>query len=169
MTEATRLEHALADAAPERFDAAKVIAGCVEGYRLAYPLARFAVTLPEAGAPLAGGPELFAQMLDKLVANAVEFSTDGIVDIALSRGGDFATLSIANAGTPLPAGMEARLFESMVSVREGAAGAEPHLGLGLYIARLIAQFHGGAVRAENRDRPPGVVVTVTLPLAGDTD
>jgi two-component system, OmpR family, sensor histidine kinase ChvG len=166
MTEATRLEQALADAGKERFDAARVVAGCAEGYRLAYPQAQFAVSLPEGETALSGAPELFAQMLDKLVANAVEFSTGGPIDIALSRDDATATLAIANAGPPLPAGMEDRLFDSMVSVREGGRAQEPHLGLGLYIVRLIAQFHGGTVRAENRADAAGVVVAVTVPLAG---
>jgi two-component system sensor histidine kinase ChvG len=166
MTEATRLEQALAEALPERYDAAKVATGCVDGYRVAYPQAEFALTVPERPVLVNGAPELLAQMLDKLVANAVEFSTGGPIDVTLSEGGGEAILGVANAGPPLPAGMEGRLFDSMVSVRAAGAAAEPHLGLGLYIARLIAQFHGGHVRADNRADPPGVVVTVTLPLAG---
>ena len=167
MTEATRLEHALAEALPLRYDAARVVAGCVDGYRVAYPRADFALTVPDKAAPVNGAPELLAQMLDKLIANAVEFSTGGPIDVALSDDGGQVTLTVANAGPPLPAGMEGQLFDSMVSVRDAGAAAEPHLGLGLYIARLIAQFHGGHVRAENRADLPGVVVTVTLPRAGD--
>jgi signal transduction histidine kinase len=61
--------------------------------------------------------------------------------------------------------MRARLFESMVSVRESRAGAAPHLGLGLYVARLIAEFHGGAIEAADIAAGDGVVVRVHLPLA----
>ena len=165
MTEATRLEQALSDAQRERFDAVPVVAGCVDGYRLAYPQAAFALELPDGTVPLEGAPELFAQMLDKLVANAVEFSTGGPIALALARDDVSARLAVANAGPPLPAGMEERLFESMVSVRAGNASGAPHLGLGLYIVRLIAQFHGGAATAENRVAPPGVAVIVRLPLA----
>jgi signal transduction histidine kinase len=137
----------------------------VEGYRLAYPQAPFTLALPAGEARLSGSAELFAQMLDKLVANAIEFSTGGAIEIALARDDALATLSVANTGPPLPAGMEDRLFESMVSVREGTA-ADPHLGLGLYIVRLlIARFHGGAARAQNRIQPQGVVVTVSVPVA----
>jgi len=50
-------------------------------------------------------------------------------------------------------------------VRAGGDTGEPHLGLGLYIARLIAEFHGGNVRADNRGDASGVVVTITLPVA----
>jgi signal transduction histidine kinase len=62
--------------------------------------------------------------------------------------------------------MRARLFESMISVRAAAgAGATPHLGLGLYVARLIAEFHGGAIEAADRPGGDGVIVRVHLPLA----
>jgi signal transduction histidine kinase len=62
--------------------------------------------------------------------------------------------------------MQGRLFDSMVSVREPApaGAAAPHLGLGLHVVRLIAEFHGGAAAAHDRPDGRGVIVTVTLPL-----
>jgi len=56
------------------------------------------------------------------------------------------------------------LFESMISARSERAGSEPHLGLGLYIARLIAEFHGGSIAAANLPDGSGVSVRLTLPL-----
>jgi signal transduction histidine kinase len=62
--------------------------------------------------------------------------------------------------------MEGRLFESMVSIRPaGGSGHPPHLGLGLYVVRLIADFHGGSAAAHDRPDGRGVIVTVTLPQA----
>jgi signal transduction histidine kinase len=52
----------------------------------------------------------------------------------------------------------------MYSGREGRQ-EEPHLGLGLYLVRLIAEFHGGQVSATNRQDPAGVAVTLSLPSA----
>ena len=60
--------------------------------------------------------------------------------------------------------MAGKLFESMVSLRSGEKSAEPHLGLGLYIVRLIADFHGAKAQAENRLDGNGVVVRVIFPL-----
>jgi signal transduction histidine kinase len=60
--------------------------------------------------------------------------------------------------------MAGKLFESMVSVRNAHSGTEPHLGLGLYIVRLIAEFHGGAAEALDREDGSGVVIRVRTPL-----
>jgi dedicated sortase system histidine kinase len=168
MTEATRLEQALKDSVRERFDAAKVLAGCVDGYRLAYPRAAIVLALPNKEVPLLGGPELFAQMVDKLVANAVEFSTGDVIDIGMELDEGNARLRVSNDGPPLPPEIADRLFDSMVSSRPQRGTQEtrePHLGLGLYIVRLVAEFHGGIARAANRNGESGVEVTVTLPLA----
>jgi dedicated sortase system histidine kinase len=165
MTEAARLEQSLSAVERERFDLAAVVAGCVEGYRLAYPAAKIDYHAPAAPIAIDGAPDLIAQMLDKLAANAVEFAAGGAIAVTLDRDDAHATLAVSNDGPLLPDAEPERLFESMVSIRGGGATAAPHLGLGLYIVRLIAEFHGGSVRAGNRGDATGVVVTVTLPLA----
>jgi nitrogen-specific signal transduction histidine kinase len=57
--------------------------------------------------------------------------------------------------------MRSQLFDSMVSVRTGGDGK--HLGLGLYVAKLIAEGHGGRIAADNADG--GVRFSVVLPVA----
>jgi len=166
MSEATRLEQGLASVEREPFDLAAVVAGCVEGYRLAYPSQAFEIALPAEKAVASGSPDLAAQLLDKLVANAVDFSREGEpvrVSLAVSDGA--AALAVTNRGPQLPEAMRGKLFDSMISVRPERTGAEPHLGLGLYVARLIAEFHGGAIRAENLASGAGVAVTATFRLA----
>jgi dedicated sortase system histidine kinase len=161
MTEASRLEQGLSSAARERFDAAAVVRGCVEGYRLAYGDRVFELALPQEPVPVLGAADLLAQMLDKLVENAVDFAAGGsAIRITLSAGG---RLRVENQGPPLPAAILDSQFDSMVSLRAERAGAEPHLGLGLYIARLIAEFHGGALRAEGI--AGGAALEASLPRA----
>ena len=60
--------------------------------------------------------------------------------------------------------MKDRVFESMVSVRPHEKQKQPHLGMGLHIARLITDFHNGQIRADNRADTEGVTITVTIPL-----
>jgi len=165
MSEATRLEQGLAAQERERFDLAAVVAGCVEGYRGAYPGHAFELGLPAGPIDVDGAPDLAAQLLDKLAANAVDFSAPGAaIVVSVEREGRMARVSVENQGPPLPEQMRGTLFESMVSVRK-ERGAAPHLGLGLYIARLIAEFHGGSVRADNLPAGGGVVVSATFRLA----
>jgi dedicated sortase system histidine kinase len=166
MSEATRLEQGLRTAERERFDLSALVRGCVEGYRLAYAQVPFMLELAGHALPVAGAADLAAQLLDKLVENAVEFSPAGeAVRIALEERDGAALLSVENKGPRLPDEMRGRLFESMVSVRGERAGGGPHLGLGLYVARLIAEFHGGSIEAADLAGGEGVVVRVRLPLA----
>lgn len=162
MSEASRLEQGLSAADRERFDCVPVLSACVEGYRLACAPREFLLQAPPQPVMLEGAPDLFAQMLDKLVENAHDFGAPGTpvrISLAVSEGA--ATLCVQNEGPPIPETVMNALFASMVSGRETRAGGEPHLGLGLYVARLIAEFHGGRIRAENL--PGGVRVCVTLP------
>jgi len=164
MTEATRLEESLAEAERERFDLARVIVGCVDGYRAAYPGRVFELRVPSGEAQFYGAPELIAQMLDKLCENAVEFAaSDTPIVVALQEDESRFRIAVSNRGPALPETMQERLFDSMVSVRERRGDSAPHLGLGLYIVRLIAEFHGGRAIAANRQDGEGVTVSVTLP------
>jgi signal transduction histidine kinase len=166
MTEASRLEQSLRSVERSRYDLTAVVRGCVEGYRIAYPQAAFAVELPGERLEVDGAPDLAAQLLDKLVENAVDFSRGAApVRVALEQTGAAADLSVSNKGPLLPDRMRTRLFESMISVRDVPGTATPHLGLGLYVARLIAEFHGGSIAASNLAAGDGVAVGVRIPLA----
>jgi signal transduction histidine kinase len=164
MSEATRLEQMLQTSEKETIDLAKVIAGCVEGYRLAYPDAVLDADL-QGPVMIRGVPEYIAQLMDKLIANAVEFSYNKKPITVFCRAiKDRAVLRVTNYGPYLPEEMKGRLFDSMISVRPQEKQKEPHLGMGLHIARLIAEFHQGQIRAENLKEFEGVAVTLVIPL-----
>ncbi|KXF83282.1 proteobacterial dedicated sortase system histidine kinase [Enterovibrio coralii] len=167
MTEATRLEQSFEHAEKVAYPLDKVIEGCVQGYEYAYPEQAFSLKVTEGNYGSNGVPEYVAQLLDKLVANAVEFRTpDTQIDVYLTQRKDMACITVSNTGPLLPENMGNQLLNSMVSVRnERQKSDKPHLGLGLYIARLVAEFHGGDLTISNRSNKEGVVVTVLLPLA----
>jgi dedicated sortase system histidine kinase len=164
MVEATRIEQAMQQAERERFDLAAVVEGSITGYRLAYPDAAFDFISDGTPVLASGVPDLIAQMLDKLVANAIEFRAAGTtVRVGLLLAEARAQLDVVNDGPLLPAQMEGRLFQSMVSLRSHQTGSDPHLGMGLYIVRLIAEFHGGTASICNREDGGGVIATVLVP------
>jgi dedicated sortase system histidine kinase len=170
LSEARRLEHALREGERVIYDAREVVAGCVEGYRAAFPHMSFETRIMAAPARVDGSPDLLAQALDKLAANAVSFGrlhTPVLVTVRADEGG--IVIEVENTGPPLPDASDdpqrARLFDSMISLRDGAADSEPHLGLGLYVVRLVAEFHLGTASARNRPDGSGVVVGMRLPFA----
>lgn len=167
MSEATRLEQALASTASERFDLRAVLAECVNGYRAVHPAQVFEAELPPYPVWVRGAPDLAAQMLDKLVDNAVDFTVAGApIRVVLQFQTTTCTLAVINRGPLLPDALQGRMFEAMVSVRKAdGRGADPHLGLGLYVARMIAAFHGGSLSATNLPGGDGVCISATLRLA----
>lgn len=162
MSEATQLERMLHDTDRVRLDLAKLVDGCVDGYRLAFAPRIFTMTRSAEPVWVRGAPDAIAQMLDKLTQNAVDFATaETPIEIRVMAADKSALLEVSNTGPPLPADASS-LFESMVSLRQGPQ-TEGHLGLGLYIARLIAEFHRGHINAKNRADCSGVLVRVTMP------
>lgn len=165
MSEATRLEQMLQTSEKEKIELSEVVYGCVEGYKIAYPDQEFESDLPKYHIQINSVPEYIAQLLDKLVANAVEFSYQGQPILVYCRKlRDHAVIKVSNAGPFLPEEMKERLFDSMISVRPQGKQKQPHLGMGLHIARLITEFHGGQISAENRKDREGVIISVVIPL-----
>jgi signal transduction histidine kinase len=174
MSEASRLEAAIGAADWERVDLVELVERCVAGYRTLYAGRKLSLQLP-AGSRQPGSlqpgalqmecaPDLLAQALDKLVDNAMSLSgPDDEVAISLKRVGIGCELAVRNSGSTLPDGFEDRLFDSLVSIRV-ARDAETHLGLGLYIVRLVVAAHAGEVSARNLPGGAGVEFLIRLPL-----
>ncbi|MBB5209709.1 ATP-binding protein [Chiayiivirga flava] len=165
MSEASRMERAIASADAEDFDLRALLEGCADGYRPLLGTRELKLLLPAAPLPFHGAPELIAQALDKLVDNARSFCpADGWILLALAPSPDGAVLAVANAGPALPDAMQERLFNSLVSVRGASQRGDgtPHLGLGLSIVRLVAELHRGGARARNLPQGGGVEFRLTL-------
>ena len=168
MSESTQVEQLVQHAEFQPLELNPLLLDLVDAYRSTYTGFEFSLTLPEAPCTINGNPELLAQLLDKLVDNARDFTPAGeTISLALQRNGsDACQLEVCNPGSRLPEDMTGQLFDSLISVRDKSAATEgTHLGLGLYIVRLITQAHGGQVRAFNLPDEGGVCFQVTLPLA----
>ena len=107
-------------------------------------------------------PRKTKQILVNLVQNALEATPDGgEVRVALGRQNGFATVQVMDTGCGLSSAIGDRAFEAGVTSK--AAGS----GLGLTIARTLAEQHGGRLRLSNRDGG-GCIAEVLLPLHGST-
>ena len=163
MSEATRLEQAIKDTARETIDLHAVVESCCTAYADVYRSHEIAYRRTAQETRVTGSGELVAQLLDKLVDNAVSFAGAGsCIDVELGEAAERILLTVTNRGSTLPAPMRRQLFDSLVSVRDKSDG-RPHLGLGLHVVALIAEFHGGGVAADDLPDRSGVVFTVWFP------
>ena len=75
---------------------------------------------------------------------------------------------VSNHGQPLPEELGNNIFDGMISLRETNSDEQTHLGLGLYIVKLIADFHNGKVEANNilnqQKEAIGVEISIFLPV-----
>ena len=161
---ASRVEESIKQADRVSFDLKQLMQSAVEGYTDAFPAARIELDTPTDTCFMHGAPDLVVQMLDKLIDKAVDYCTpSGTIRVGLTRSATRYEVTVDNDGPPIPEDMLNRLFESLFEHRQGGDD-KPHFGLGLYIVRLIAEFHGGCAAAANRSDGKGVVFTVTLPM-----
>ena len=163
MGAASRVEEAIGSAERLNFDLVALLDSAIAAYRTAFVGRAFAIELPGAPVTLHGAPDLIVQMLDKLIDNAVDFSPpDATITVRLRLETAAAVIEVENPGPPLPPHLGGRLFESLWQSRPDG-DSRPHFGLGLYIVRLIAEFHGGTAAAMTVPGDAGVRVTVRLP------
>ena len=168
MSQAARIEESIKDEQRENFNLSTMLEEYLQACRQTYPQRRFSLELP-SDQPIAidGSADLFAQLLDKLIDNAVDFSPEeGEIALTVRRHDGNVVIDVENDGPPLPKAAAENLFDSMVSRRKRGEQRDDsvHLGLGLYIARLIVEFHQGSIRAENC--PRGCRMRIQLPELG---
>ncbi|MEQ9500816.1 MAG: sensor histidine kinase [Deltaproteobacteria bacterium] len=120
----------------------------------------------ETSGDLAGrwDADRLSQVMTNLLHNAFAYSPPGsTVTIAADGDGDRVTLSVHNAGEPVPEEVLPTLFEPLESrKRASSKKAAKSLGLGLYIVRAVAIAHGGTAWATSSEQE-GTKILVELP------
>ena len=100
------------------------------------------------------------QLLSNLVVNAVKHGGRGGVTISAAPHGASAVVTVSDTGPGIPPAQQALVFDAFAQGDRGGAGG---LGLGLFIARSIANAHGGVIALES-DAGRGTTFRVELPL-----
>ena len=107
-----------------------------------------------------GDRELLAQALTNLLDNAVKYTPrGGTVTVRLTRGGDTASLSVADSGPGIPAADRSRVLQRFTRLDQ--ARSQPGNGLGLALVNAVTLQHHG--RLTLGDNAPGLIVTLEVP------
>ena len=105
-------------------------------------------------ATVLGAPLRLERVIENLLDNAISFSPpDGAIALIVTTGDGRVTLEVRDEGPGIPADQRENVFERFHSVRPEEESFGNHSGLGLAIARTIAEAHDGSLIA--RDRPDG--------------
>ena len=133
--------------ARESVDLARLAAGVIARVARAQPGARLESTIAD-GLAVIGDPAKLEQALFNLVLNAAQIGGEGVkVTLAAAQAPSAITLSVSDDGPGIAPGVGARLFDPFVTARPNGRG------LGLAVARFVAERHGG--RLELGPVPPG--------------
>lgn len=118
---------------------------------------------PEEGVEVRGDPTMLHALARNLVENAVRYTpANGRVRVAVRRERVRVTLVVEDSGPGVPEEFRGRIFDRFFRMAgEGGGGS----GLGLSIARRVAELHSGGIAASSSAELGGLAVTVSLPAA----
>ncbi|WP_020408615.1 ATP-binding protein [Hahella ganghwensis] len=161
MRQASQLEAIIQTQEKQTFDAGEMLNDLYRGYSEVVAPCRLESDFPVHTVMLNASPDLLAQAIDKLIENARDFTPDGgTITLGLHRETKGWLLYIENEGPQIPEDKIQSLFEPFISERQ-SGDEELHLGLGLVIVKLVAEYHGGTAIASNQAN--GVRFGIRLP------
>jgi dedicated sortase system histidine kinase len=167
MSEASGLEDSIRNNVLENTDLVPLLREVFGAYQALYTDHTLSFECEPASAHALITGDLLVQALDKLMDNAATFCpAGGRISLGLHWVESGWEISVSNQGPPLPEHMRSRLFEPMVSLRESGSD-QVHLGLGLHVVRLIADYFEAQVTADNLPDGSGVRFVLTLPSLGE--
>jgi signal transduction histidine kinase len=139
------LRHAVADRAGER------------------AALRLELDLPDEPLLVDGDPAELTRMVGNVLGNAYKFTpSGGVVKLRLGADDFHIRIEVADTGVGIPAEEIGSVFDGFFRSSRSRHAETPGTGLGLTIARSIADRHCGAIEISDRD-PMGTAVEIRLP------
>lgn len=106
-----------------------------------------------------------AQVIGNLLHNASKYTAPGgEICVELSSTGGSAVIRVIDPGAGIPESQLERVFDMFARIERAVPNANGGLGIGLALARQIAQLHDGSLAAESAGEGQGATFTLSLPL-----
>ncbi|HEX4323292.1 MAG TPA: ATP-binding protein [Gaiellaceae bacterium] len=146
----------------EEVDLGRVVDEAIETAVLAQQEVPVVASVHGAIPTIRGDHARLRQVLGNLIENAVKYSPEGAeVRVAAAAGNGAVRISVRDAGPGIPRDQQARIFEKFGRA-EVEGGSKPGTGLGLFIARSIAEAHGGSLDVSS-GTDQGSTFTLSVP------
>jgi len=148
----------------EDVDVAEIVLDAVESAMLMQQDVEVVASVNGTLPTIRGDRARLRQVLGNLIDNAVKYSPEpGQVEVRAFAADGGVRVSVSDAGPGIPPEHQARIFEKFGRV-DIPGSSKPGTGLGLFIARSIAEAHGGTLEVSSRPRK-GATFVLALPAA----
>ncbi len=150
----------------EQVDLATVIETAVELTKPAIVRRHHSLSLHIAPGVFArADPTRLAQIIGNLLNNAAKFTADhGRISVELVATAEHAVVQVIDSGEGIAADQLERVFEMFARVGISGTKSEPGLGIGLALARRLAEMHGATLTAASEGVGRGTTFTLRLPM-----
>jgi signal transduction histidine kinase len=116
---------------------------------------------------LAGDEAKIKRMITNVLGNALKFTPKkGVVEVNASATEKEVIIKISDTGIGIPKDKLEKIFDKFFQVDSSLTREYGGIGMGLTIARQIAEAHGGSIRAESEGPGRGSTFVITLPILG---
>jgi signal transduction histidine kinase len=147
----------------EEVDLGRIVDEAVETAVLAQQEVPVVASARGALPAIRGDRARLRQVLGNLIENAVKYSPEGgEVRVSAAAANGAVHISVRDAGPGIPNEQQERIFEKFGRA-DVEGGSKPGTGLGLFIARSIAEAHGGSLEVSSGPEP-GSTFTLTVPV-----
>lgn len=166
----SRISHGKVGLKPERVTLASVVESALEVARPLFLIRGHAldIALPEASVHLHGDPIRLAQILTNLLSNAARYTEPGgSIRVEATREGGAVVLRVVDSGMGISAAELEHIFTMFNQAAAARAVDHIGLGIGLALAKQLAELHGGSLTAASEGLGKGSTFTLRLPFAPD--
>ena len=170
LLDVTRIRHGRLGLRRQRVELAAVIGAAGETSRPALERGQheLVVSLPDETVQLDADPVRLAQVFSNLLNNAANHTeAHGHIRLRGERQGDEVLVSVTDDGVGIAPERLSQVFDMFSPAAPSAAHAPAGLGIGLSLARLLVEMHGGRIEVSSEGPGRGSEFTVRLPVAAD--
>ncbi|MEM8947071.1 MAG: chemotaxis protein CheB [Planctomycetota bacterium] len=112
-----------------------------------------------------GDPSRLLQIQENLLMNAAKYTPDGgKISLSVSQQACDAVIKVTDNGTGIPNELLPSIFDLFVQAEKPLDRSDGGMGVGLSLARMLADLHGGSVTARSDGKDQGSEFTVVLPI-----
>lgn len=166
LLDVSRISRGLLELKRESVDLPAVVRATVESMRAHFERRQQEVSteLPDGLSAYADSTRV-AQVITNLLHNAAKFTNSGgSIRVELEEVRGTAVLRVSDSGIGIRPDQLERVFDMFTRVERAGVAAEPGLGIGLALARRIAEMHGGKLTAFSDGEGRGATFTLAIPL-----